>query len=181
MDNHADPNDPLLFSEYHTPDGRLIEIRPIRPEDTSLEQAFIKTLSPQSMYFRFLSIFKEFTEEDVKRLTNPDPTSELALVATIEQDGAHPSVGVARYAISPHTDICEFAIVVADAWAGSGLACHLMNMLIAIARKHGLRIMYGDVLSDNKRMLHFVSKFGFHTVSHPDDDGLRRAVLPLTP
>jgi acetyltransferase len=177
----ADPFDPNLHGQFHAPNGRVISIRPIRPEDAPLEQDFIKRLSPQSMYFRFLNVFKEFSEVELTRLTNPDPNSELALIATIDEGDSHPAIGVARYALCPRTDICEFAIIVSDEWAGSGLACHLMNMLIAIARKCGLKIMYGDVLSDNKRMLQFVSKFGFHPLTHPDDEGLRRAVLPLTP
>lgn len=177
----ADPFDPDLHSEFHAPNGQVVTIRPIRAEDAPLEQAFIQGLSPQSMYFRFLNVFKEFSAAELKRLTNPDPNSELALIATVRQGDAHPAIGVVRYALCPRTDICEFAILVADNWAGSGLACHLMNMLVAIARKRGLKIMYGDVLGDNKRMLQFVSKFGFHPLTHPDDEGLRRAVLPLTP
>ena len=79
----ADPFDPDLHSEYHAPDGQVVTIRPIKAEDAPLEQDFIKTLSPQSMYFRFLNVFKEFSATELKRLTNPDPNSELALIATI--------------------------------------------------------------------------------------------------
>jgi acetyltransferase len=113
------------------------------------------------------------------RLTQIDYDREMAFIATIDDNGAEKEVGVARYATSPDAESCEFAIVVADDWAGKGLARRLMGVIIDTARSRGLRYMHGDFLSENSRMLAFVASLGFVLSAHPEDHGLKRGVLVL--
>jgi acetyltransferase len=144
-----------------------------------MEQEFVKNLSPESRYFRFMNTLRELSQGMTARLTQIDYDREMAFVATVEESGEEIEVGVCRYATNPDGESCEFAIVVADAWAGRGLARKLMNTLIETARTKGLKYMNGDFLSNNERMLKFVASLGFILSNDPEDNSLKHGVLSL--
>ncbi|MFN6961019.1 MAG: GNAT family N-acetyltransferase, partial [Rhodocyclaceae bacterium] len=168
-----------LITEYQTPDGQVVTIRPIRPEDAEMEQEFVRNLSPETKYYRFMNTLRELSPAQLVRLTQIDYDREMAFVATIGSDGKETEIGVARYAMNPDGESCEFAIVVADAWQGKGLARRLMGVLIDTARSRGIKYMNGDFLAENHRMLQFVTHLGFVLSPHPEDPGLKRGVLTL--
>jgi len=171
-----------MTTSYLSTDGQKVTIRPIRPEDANLELEFVKGLSAESKYFRFMNTIRELSQAQLIRLTQIDYDREMAFVATIEQGEDELEVGVARYATNPDGESCEFAIVVADSWQGKGLARRLIGVLIDAARTHGkLKYMYGEFLAENRRMLKFVSDLGFVLSPHPEDSGLKRGVLELNP
>ena len=164
---------------FQTEAGEMVTIRPIMPEDADIEQEFVKRLSPESKYFRFMNTIRELSQAQLIRMTQIDYDREMAFVATTEQDGKPLEIGVARYATNPDGESCEFAIVVADEWHGKGLARHLMAVLVDTARSRGLKYMTGDFLAENRRMLKFVANLGFVLSAHPDDPGLKRGLLKL--
>jgi len=174
---HPYPMD--LVSSYQTTEGETITVRPIRPEDAILEQDFVKALSPESRYFRFMNSVRELTAAQLARLTQIDYDREMAFIAETEIEGKKVELGVARYATNPDGESCEFAIVIADDWHGRGLARRLMGALIDCARSNGLTAINGDVLGENSHMLRFCTSLGFTLSSHPDDPGIRRAVMIL--
>lgn len=177
----AHPIPDNLDSEFHADDGRTVRIRPIRPEDAEIEQRFVCSLSAESRYFRFLDCMRELTPDLLNRLTHVDFSRDMALIAVIGDSAAETEIGVARYAGDPASGSCEFAIVVADDWQGSGLARHMMQRLIDLARARGYRTMTGEFLADNRHMLHFVNHFGFKLHTHPEDGNLKVGELPLNP
>ncbi len=168
-----------LNTSFQAKDGSQVTIRPIKPEDIRMEQEFVKALSPESRYMRFMNTIREVSPAQLIRLTQIDYDREMAFVATIDDAGAEKEIGVVRYATNPDGDSCEFAIVVADDWQGKGLARRLMGTLIDTARGAGLRYMHGDFLAENTRMLAFVASLGFVLSPHPEDHGLKRGVLVL--
>ena len=168
-----------LKTSFQAKDGALVTIRPIRPEDARMEQEFVKALSPEARYMRFMNTIREISPAQLIRLTQIDYDREMAFVATLSVDGGDKEIGVVRYATSPDRDSCEFAIVVADDWQGKGLARRLMGILIDTARAAGLKSMHGDFLAENSRMLAFVASLGFVLSPHPEDHGLKRGVLIL--
>jgi len=168
-----------LATEYKTKDGLRVKIRPISPEDAELEQEFVRKLSPETKYFRFMNTLRELSPAQLVRLTQIDYDREMAFVALTDADGREVEIGVARYATNPDGESCEFAIVVADDWQGKGLARRLMGVIIDTARSRGIRYMNGDFLAENRRMIQFVTTLGFVLSPHPDDPGLKRGVLVL--
>ena len=174
---HPYPSD--LISQFQTPEGETVTVRPIRPEDAALQQAFVKSLSAETRYFRFMNSVHELSTAQLARLTQIDYDREMAFVAEIDQDDHKVELGVVRYATNPDATSCEFAIVISDEWHGRGLARRLMGVLIDCARSNGLTAMNGDILAENSRMLHFVTGLGFTISAHPEDAGLRRAMLAL--
>ncbi|MBI4293140.1 MAG: GNAT family N-acetyltransferase [Betaproteobacteria bacterium] len=142
-------------------DGTPVTIRPIRPEDSGMEQEFVRHLSEDSRYFRFLGTMRELPPKKLKYFTEIDYDRHMAFVAVIQRDGKEVEIGVARYVGTEQRDSCEFAITVDDAWQGTGVAGLLMAALIDVARERGFRTMEGLVLKSNRKMLKFAKQLGF--------------------
>jgi acetyltransferase len=168
-----------LITEEQLNDGTDIVIRPIRPEDAEIEQAFIRGLSPESKYFRFMNSIHELSLEMLVRFTQIDYHNEMALVAINQGVDGEEEIGVARYMTNPDKKTCEFAIVVSDKWQGKGIARLLMNKLIDIARNRGLEVMEGQVLGNNYRMLELMKSLNFQISRDPNDPGIKLAVQRL--
>ncbi len=160
-------------------DGREVFVRPIRPEDAEMEQAFVRGLSEESRYFRFANALHELSERMLVRFTQIDYDRELALVAVLSEAGVEHQIAVARYVIDPDGASCEFALAVADDWHGKGIGTRLLGQLIEVARARGLRSMVGYVLGHNTKMLHLMSRLGFDAMADPDDPTMRIVVKHL--
>jgi acetyltransferase len=161
-------------------DGTMLHLRPIRPEDAELERAFVNGLSEQSRYFRFFYRLHELTPAMLVRFTQVDYDREMALVAIAETEGKPAFVGVARYITNPDRESAEFAVVVADAWQGRGVAWLLMHKLIEYGRRRGLSRLEGAVLRTNSNMRRFTEGLGFVTHDDPNEPEQVTMVLDLT-
>ena len=169
-----------LVQEWEQPNGLVITIRPIRPEDAEMEQDFVKNLSDESKYYRFMDTLRELTQSMLVRFTQIDYDREMALVATLpEKDGKTVQIAVARYVTNPDGETVEFALAVADAWQKHGIGRKLMSALIESARLKGYRAIVGDVLSQNTKMFRLMGSLGFTIHPHPDDPAVKRVICSL--
>jgi acetyltransferase len=168
-----------LVTHWQLPSGHDVVIRPIRPEDADLTQGFVKSLSAESRYFRFMDAVSELSPAALAHLTQIDYSREMALLALTEIDGREVELGVARYAINPEGASCEFALVVSDQWQKQGIGHKLMGVLMDVARGKGVKVMEGEVLKTNRPMLKLVEGLGFRIEPHPEDDGLRKILRSL--
>ena len=169
-----------LVQEWEQPNGMVITIRPIRPEDAEMEQEFVKNLSDESKYYRFMDTLRELTQSMLVRFTQIDYDREMALVATLpEKDGKTVQIAVARYVTNPDGETVEFALAVADAWQKHGIGRKLMSALIESARIKGYRAIVGDVLSQNTKMFRLMGSLGFTIHPHPDDPAVKRVICSL--
>jgi acetyltransferase len=170
-----------LIQEWQMNDGKVVTIRPIRPEDAELEQEFVKNMSDESRYYRFMDTLRELTQTMLVRFTQIDYDREMALVAIMPQeDGKEMQIGVARYVGNPDGESVEFALAVGDDWQKCGVGRKLMTALIECARMKGYRAVVGDVLSTNSKMFRLMTSLGFTIHPHPDDTAVKRVVKPLT-
>lgn len=162
-----------LVSNWQLADGTDVVIRPIRPEDAVLTQEFVHNLSEESRYARFMNSVQELSEPMLVRFTQIDYSREMALLAVTEDQDKEIELGVARFAINPDGESCEFALVVADAMHGKGLGNKLMIALMDAARSKGLISMEGEVLKDNTSMLKLMKRLGFGIEPSAEDDGIK--------
>jgi acetyltransferase len=158
-----------LVTRWQLADGTDITVRPIRPEDAEIEQAFVRGLSAESRYMRFMQTLQELSPTMLVRLTQIDYDREMALIATVEREGEEVELGVARYAINPDGRSCEFAIVIADAWRRKGIGSRLMTQLMEAAKARGIKTMEGEILANNAQMLSLCRTLGFTVHTSPED------------
>jgi len=168
-----------LAETQHVIGGATVTVRPIRPDDLELEAGFVRHLSAETRYKRFLVTVGELSDAKLHYFTEVDQVHHVALAAIVERDARPAIVGVVRYIVEPGNDTCEFAIAVDDDWQGSGLAGILMRALIGVARSRGLATMEGTVLATNARMLKFTRQLGFIQQRDPDDRETVRVLLRL--
>jgi len=168
-----------LVTTWQASTGDSVTLRPIRPEDAEMEQAFVRSLSPESRYFRFMDTLRELTPTMLARFTQIDYDREMAFVAVVMREGHEVEVGVCRYVTNPDGSTCEYAIVVADDWQCRGLGRRMMTQLIEVARAQGLKAMIGHVLASNGGMLGLCEALGFAVADSADDPQVKRVTLVL--
>ena len=147
----------------------MLVIRPLRPQDAEAMRGFLERLSPESRYSRFQYVLKEVTPRLLQFLLAADPRSHVALGAFEGEE----LVGEARYVREAERG--EFALAVADRWRGRGLGRRLLDQLLRLARRQGLRRLDGEVLAGNAAMTAFLTRAGFRLRTHPGDARLLRA------
>ena len=153
-------------------------VRPIHPDDAQMLQDLVRSMSPESRYFRFVSSIQELPATLLSRFTLIDYDREMALVALYKErttgaDGESVEteriVGVSRYITNPDSSSCEFSLVVADDFKGQGLGSRLMRSIMDVAREKGLTEIDGLVLAKNPNMLKLMKSLGFSVKPFPED------------
>lgn len=152
-------------------DGRTIEIRALRPEDRDGMLAAVGRTSPQSLFRRFFTFKRGFTDREVDFYMNVDFMDHVALVALLEEDGWPMIVGGARYIVVREGE-AEMAFVVDDAHQGHGIGAALMRHLAILARQAGLRELTADVLPENGAMLRVFETSGLRVGTRREPDSL---------
>lgn len=156
-------------------DGRTTRLRPIRPTDAERLADFHRSLSAETIYYRFFAPYPELTERDLTRFTNVDHDDRVAFVALTGDD----IIGVGRYDRIDERD-AEVAFVIRDAHQGRGLGSVLLEHLAAAARERGVRRFVAEVLPTNRRMLSTFEEAGYHP-SHKMEDGVVSLAFDLEP
>ncbi|TAL84372.1 MAG: GNAT family N-acetyltransferase [Candidimonas sp.] len=161
-------------------------MRPIRPEDAEPLQTFVRGLSDESRYMRFVSMLRELTPSMLARYTRIDYDRELALVATVQvpnpEHRGHPHeriVGFAHYLRNADGRGAEYALVIADDNQRRSLGACLMRGLIEAAQAQGLTYIEGLVLATNHAMLSLMTHLGFRNDNEVEDPTTRRVWLDL--
>jgi acetyltransferase len=156
---------PKQYLKIATLSGIDISFRAIQPEDEPLLLEFHKTLSDQSVHFRYfgaISLRQRTIHERLRRHCAIDLTREFALVADrTSAEGLHEVLGVARLFKEPGRDEAEFAILVSDLWQGKGIGSYLLKLLVQVGRESHLTRIIGHLLADNLAMTRVCRKVGF--------------------
>lgn len=157
-------------SQYITPgmlkDGIPVTIRPIRPEDEPLIVQFHKTLSEQSVYFRYFNLLKlsrRIAHERLTRICFIDYDREMALVADYKnpETGTHEILAVGRLSKLHGINEAEFAMLVSDLFQCRGLGTELLQRLVQVGRDEQLSRITADILAENTPMQRVCEKVGF--------------------
>lgn len=156
-------------------DGTVCNVRPIRGEDEPLIYEFFKTLSEETLVYRFCQPLTYIPHEKLVRYCQVDYDRELAFVAQREDEKA--IIGDVRISKLPDLENAEVSILVADQWQGKGVGSMLMDYCLDIAKEVGLTTIWMEILKNNARMLAFARKYDFKQAY--DDEDMLRVVLKL--
>jgi GNAT superfamily N-acetyltransferase len=152
------------FETLH--DGRKIEIRAIKPEDRDSVLKGISRTSDDSVYHRFFTLKRTFSESELNNFLNIDFVKEVGLVAVLEE-ADRPIIAGGRYIVFT-PGVGELLLVVEDAYQKQGVGSALMRHLIAIARKAGIKALHAQVLPSNESILKIFERTGLVTSTMRD-------------
>lgn len=152
-------------------------VRPIRPEDEALYDAFFAHVTADDQRLRFFTAVPDLSHRFLARLTQIDYAREMAFVALVKDTGE--LLGVVRLVLDPDATNGEYAILVRSDLKGRGLGWRLMQHLIAYAEAQGVKEVHGLVLAGNTTMLDMCRSLGFLIEREPDDDKVMRVRLRL--
>jgi acetyltransferase len=155
-------------------DGKTLAIRPIRPDDEPLLQAFTRKLTPEDVRMRFFGPLRELSHELAARLTQIDYDRDMAFLLL---DGKE-LLGVGRLAADPGFEQAEFALIVASDKQGHGYGSLLLLHVLHYAKERGIKRVIGHVLRDNHKMLALAKRLGFEREAGRSGEPDIRVVKP---
>ena len=182
--NGTDLNRPLPdnYPHHYTRDleikGHQVRFRPIHPGDDDRMVLLFDTFSMETIYHRFFA-YVRMPLTRVKRFTNVDYQTHMALVAEEVVHGQARLMGVARFALSKEEPGAgEMAIVIGDRWQGRGIGTELLKFLFEVAEKEHVRMMYGLVHFDNRAAPRIIRKSGIKFKKKDNGTEWRYEVFP---
>ncbi len=140
--------------------GLQVRLRPIKPEDENRFNELFRSLSAESVRFRFFETIREMSHDTLTRYCNLDYDREIAIVAERLDDKR--IIGVVRIIPDLAGKTGEFAIMVGDEWQGMGLGSKLMDIMYDVAKDLKLEEIQSYVSRDNTKMIRMCTKKGFN-------------------
>ena len=158
-------------------DGWRVFVRPIRPEDEPAIHELLRHVTPEDLRLRFFAPMKEFTHPFIARLTQLDYARAMAFVAFDE--ASNELVGMVRIHSDSIYESGEYAILLRSDLKGRGLGWALMQLIIEYTKSEGLKVIFGDVLQENRIMLQMCRDLGFEVKADPVEPGICNVKLRL--
>lgn len=157
-------------------DLRDVVIRAIRPDDKGrIVKAFL-ALELRSIYLRFFFPKKQLSDDELRRLIEPDRAREATLVATIGTGDQETIVALGRYAADGTS--AHIAFTVEEDYQGRGIASRLLQHLARVAQQNGIFQFEAHVLAENTAMLNVLRRSGL-PMTESKKDGIVHATLVL--
>jgi len=161
------------------PDGRVVCLRPIRPEDEPEHHDLLAHTTSEDRRYRFFAAVRTISHESMERFTRIDYDREMAFIASAEAgNGGHETLGVVRTVVDDAGRDAEFAIIVRSDLKHHGIGHFLMDKAIRYCRDRGYERISGIVLPDNRAMKEFAKSLGF-TAHLNLEDGVVEIALVL--
>ena len=157
-------------------DGRVLFLRPIRPEDEPAFHEFVRRQTPEDKRLRFFSHIKQLDHRMAARLTQIDYDREMAFVLLDPRSDTPELLGIMRISADADGARAEYAGAVRSDLKGLGLGRLLLEEIVEYARRRGIREVWGEVLAENEPMLRLVRRLGFTFAADPED----RSIIHVT-
>ena len=133
--------------------GTQILFRPMHPTDERPMRDLFRSLSEESLYYRFMSNITRVPQKQIQNFVYIDYRSEMALVGTLPEAYGEEIIAIGRYYLDPLTNRAEVAFTVRDQWQNQGIGSFLLKYLVTIAKSNGIAGFTAEVLPDNLPML----------------------------
>ncbi len=146
------------------PKGRpdiWLALRPARLSDGDALQTYVRGLSPQSRYNRFLGAANELPASELARALAANGRDTLTLLLTSTAAGRETVVGEARAALSCAERAGEFGMSIAEDWRRLGLGSAVLEEIERKAAADGIELIFGDMLRTNEGMIGLARSRGF--------------------
>ena len=154
-------------------DGTTIEIRPAQPDDFEAVRDMHAQMSPENLYMRFFGVSRVAAEQEARRVCREPAPDRAALLAVL--DGR--VIGCVSYQVT-NGESAEVGMAVADDMHSRGIGTLLLEHMISLARRRGVRIFVAETLSENAPMLNVFAHAGLRA-HRTLADGVYELSFPL--
>jgi GNAT superfamily N-acetyltransferase len=141
--------------------GMRLALRQARSSDGDALQTYVRGLSPQSRYNRFLAAANELPASELARALAANGRDALTLLLTSTAGDRETVVGEARVALSCAQRLGEFSMSIADDWRRLGVGSALLEEIERKAAADGIETLFGDTLRTNEGMIALARGRGF--------------------
>jgi GNAT superfamily N-acetyltransferase len=138
-----------------------LALRPARSSDGDALQNYVRGLSPQSRYNRFLGAASELPASELARALAANGRDTQTLLLTSTAEDPETVVGEARVAFWCAKRAGEFSMSIADDWRRLGLGSALLQEIERKAAADGIELLFGDTLRTNEGMIGLARRRGF--------------------
>jgi GNAT superfamily N-acetyltransferase len=147
--------------ELALPNGTVVSLRPLGPDDRERLAVGFERLSAESRYRRFMTPTPRLSAGELDYFSEIDYRNHFAWgVQVVKPDGLD-GAGVARFVrLADQGDAADTAYTVLDEYQGIGIGQVLFRALAIAGHVNDVRQFHFDVLSDNRPMLRVLEKFG---------------------
>jgi GNAT superfamily N-acetyltransferase len=128
-------------------------VRAARPSDGEALQTYVRALSQESRYNRFLGAANELPASELARALAANDRDMLTLLLTSVAEDGEAIVGEARVALWCADRAGEFGMSIADHWRRLGAGSALLQEIERRAAAEGIELLYGDTLRTNEAMI----------------------------
>jgi len=163
-------------------DGRIVRIRPVRPEDEPAYQDFLQSLSRNDMRMRFWNVFQGLPQSHLRQFLHIDYDRDMVFVAVEPPDAETPALlGMVNLIVDQREGDGEYGVIVRSDQKGTGLGRILMEKIVAYGRETNLRGIKGLMLPDNQGMIGLCRRLGFRgrMITDAEEDDIIEMWLPL--
>ena len=145
---------PSLFQTRTAFGQTAVTIRSTRPSDSEILVDLYGRLSDESLYKRFLRVYRP-TVREIEQIVNMPTTQGAAVIATTEVNQREMAVGLAYYIVEDLTCpvSAEPAFVVDDWYQGQGIGTRLFNALHQTAVHHQIQTFNAYIHPANGGMM----------------------------
>ena len=156
-------------------DGATIEIRAARPDDFDAVRDMHAKMSPDNLYLRFFGMSPLAAELEARRICREPAPDHAALLAVLDGE----VVGCGTYErAGAGSRSAEVAFTVADDLHNRGIGMLLLEHLVSLGRRRGLRAFAAETLSKNAAMLRVFADAGLR-LQRSLADGVYDLTFPL--
>ncbi len=135
---------------FQTRDGLAYTLRRVTPADVGLLAEFVRRLSEQTRWLRFMSARP--CSPEVARMVAGATGDSITLIVTEARGGSGAVVAVAELACDRASGTGEVGLVVMDDAQRKGIGSLLLRQLLQIAQELGLTHLHGDMFAENYAM-----------------------------
>jgi acyl-CoA hydrolase/GNAT superfamily N-acetyltransferase len=147
-----------LRTTYLLNDGTQLNFRPIHPTDEPRMRGLFYQLSEATIYYRFMGYQKRVSRQQIQDFVYIDHRNDVTIVGTVPEAHGEEIIAMGSYYLDAKTNLAEVAFTVSDKWQNKGIGTFLLNYLIRIARRNGIRGFTAEVLRENKAMQAVINK-----------------------
>jgi acyl-CoA synthetase (NDP forming)/GNAT superfamily N-acetyltransferase len=156
-------------------DGATLEIRPARPADFGAVRDMHQKMSRDNLYLRFFSLSPVAGEQAAGRICREPAPDHAALLAVLDGE----VVGYGTYeGFGDGSRAAEVAMAVVDDMHNRGVGTLLLEHLISLARRRGVRTLVAETLYENALMLKVFADAGLQA-QRALSDGVYELKFPL--